>query len=214
MGGNVCRGIAAPSLHELTGSFYDYFGVLTGGMTPAEASGGSTVPTTVMLGCFPTFSMPPITGTLTGTLEYVNFTAPIPSNWSGDSNFRMVLWFAQAAAETTGEKYAWRAEYGYVAFGDEAGGTFQTVDGTLTLGADGTVQYYEHQLEIDIPYRNSHGTAEAGGWLGFKLYRRTLGTTGEALLIGAQIGYWAEQAGGTVSGTLASKKLSVDRPAH
>jgi hypothetical protein len=211
---NRSRGIGLPSLDAMTGSWYDYFGVLSGAMVPAEANGGSTVPTTVMLGSFPTFSMPPITGTLAGTLEYVNFAAPIPANWSGDSNFRMILWFAQAAAETTGEKFAWRTEYGYAAFGDNVGGTFATADGTLTLGADGTVQYREYSLEIDIPYRNSHGTAEPGGWLGFKLYRRILGTTGEALLIGAQLGYWAEHTGGTVSGTLSAKVLASSRAAH
>jgi hypothetical protein len=210
------RGAYAPPFDEaLTGSFYEAGGVLYGGIMPASGGGTLTVPTTVLRGCFPTYSMPTDHA---GTAEYVTFGFMVPTNWDMVSNFQLEVWYAQAAAETTGEKFVWNAKYGFMGYGDAAAGTFGDAAATTTLDAEGTVQYREYHTVIAIPYHNAHGTAEPGGFLSFKLHRRILGTTGEALLMGAKLGYWGTAlvrgAGGPLTGTSPSKKLAANRDAH
>lgn len=181
-------------------------------MTPADAGGGTTVPSTVYRGCFPTYSMPTDHA---GTAEYVTFGFEIPLNWDMTSDFVLELWFAQASGETSGEKYAWQAQYGFMNYGDVSAGTFVVASGTTTLGADGTVQYYEHWCPITIAHETANGTAAPGGFVSFKVHRRILGTTGEALLMGAKLGYWGTQyvggRAGTITGTVPGKKLAANR---
>ena len=203
-------GAFAPSLDDMRGSFYDTFGALYGGLAPAQSGGGTTVPDTVFVGCSPTYSMP--TDHI-GTAEYVTSQVIIPSNWDTTSHFRCMVWFAQADAETTGEKYVWNLQNCYANNGDTLG-TYANTAGTLTLGASGTTQYAIRCCEFTVPRSNGFGTAEPGGLLNFKLHRRILGTTGEALLMGVQFGYWGTVYGGTSSGSLSSKVLASLRVAH
>lgn len=215
MGWNQARGAFVPDLVSSRGSFYDTFGVCYGGLEPAQSGGGTTIPDTVFVGCSPTYSMPVDHA---GTAEYVTAQVQIPLNWDMFSNFQLSIWFAQAAAETSGEKYAWNFQHAYLAYGGTLG-TYREVNGTTTLGNDGTVQYYIHHTDISLPYYNTLGTAERGGWLAFKLHRRSLGTTGEALLMGVQIGYWGTSFSGDSSddgptGTTPAKLLIDDRMDH
>lgn len=217
MGWMKNRGAFTPGLDDMTGSFYEMFGVCWSGLVPASYSAGSvisdaftagsTTPDTVFVGCSPTYSMPT---DHSGTTEYVTGGCTIPTNWDATTDFRCIVWFAQAAAETTGEKYVWNLQHIYVNDGDLLG-SYVEVAGTLTLGASGTTQYAIRHCEFALPYRNALGTAERGGPLNFKLHRKILGTTGEALLMGVQFGYWGTGYSGTVSGTLQSKLLVADR---
>jgi hypothetical protein len=214
MGYEKCRGAFAPDLVGQRGSFYSQFGCAYGGLDPAQYGGGTTIPDTVFVGCTPTYSMPVDHA---GTAEYVTGGLIIPENWDMTSNFQLQIWFAQAAGETDGEKYAWNFQHFYGAYGGTLG-TYREVNGTTTLGSDGTEQYWIHNCQISLPYANSLGTAERGGWLHFKLHRRSLGTTGEALLMGVMVGYWGTSFSGDESdgptGTLPAKKLLADRMEH
>lgn len=202
------RGAFAPSLDTLRGTFYDTFGCAVGGLQPAQSGGGTTIPTTVFVGCSPTYSMPTDHA---GTSEYVSGASMIPSNWDMTSEFRAIIWFAQASAETSGEKFVWNLQHNFASEGDLLG-SYVEVGGTTTLGADGTVQYTIYHQEFALPYHNVLGTAERGGWVNFKLHRKILGTTGEALLMGVQFGYWGTSFdSGEPDGTLRSKLLLAER---
>lgn len=215
-GRRMCLGAFMPPLENtLYGSFYQESGLFCGAMHPADEGGGTSTPDLVLRGCFPTYSLPTDHA---GTAEYLTFGWNIPTNWDMKSNFRLTIWFAQADAETSGEKYVLAADHSFCSYGDVGAGTYAEAAGTVTLGSDGTVQYYEHHCEIGIPYRNAHGTAEPGGYIAFKLHRRILGTTGEALVMGATLGWWGTAfvggVGGTVTGTTPAKKLAANRGAH
>ena len=205
------RGAFTPGLDGMTGSFYDTFGVCFGGLEPAQSGGGTTIPTTVLVGCSPTYSMPT---DHSGTAEYVTGQCFIPTNWDMTTNFVADVWFAQASAETLGEKFVWNLQHNFGGDGDTLGSYVEVV-GTLTLTGEGTVQYTIWHAAMAVPYHNALGTAERGGWLNFKLHRKILGTTGEGLLMGIQFGYWGTSYdGGVVSGTLESKKIPSLREAH
>ena len=221
MGWQRNRGAFTPSLDGLRGTFYETFGVAFGGLVPAQSYGGtvvggtfiagSTTPDTVYVGCSPTYSMPT---DHSGTAEYVTGQCFVPTNWDMTSNFQGIVWFAQASAETLGEKFVWNLQHNFGGDGDTLGSYAEAV-GTTTLTGEGTVQYTIWHTAMTVPYRNALGTAERGGWLNFKLHRRILGTTGEGLLMGVQFGYWGtSHASGVPSGTLESKKLPSLRAAH
>jgi hypothetical protein len=205
------RGAFTPGLDAMTGTFYDTFGVCYGGLEPAESGGGTTVPDTVFVGCSPTFSMPT---DHSGTAEYVSGQCFVPTNWDMTTDFRCIVWFAQAAAETLGEQFVWNLQHNFGGDGDTLG-SYAEVSGTTTLTGEGTVQYTIWHTEMALPYHNALGTAERGGWLNFLLHRKILGTTGEGLLMGVQFGYWGTSYdGGVNSGTLQSKILPSLRAAH
>lgn len=201
------RGAFSPALDGMTGSFYETFGCLFGALEPASRD-GTTVPSTVFVGCSPTYSMPT---DHSGTAEYVSGQCFVPTNWDMTSDFRAIIWWAQASAETSGEQFVWNLQHNFASEGDLLG-SYVEVGGTTTLGADGTVQYTIYHQEFALPYGNVLGTAQRGGGLNFKLHRKIIGTTGEALLMGVQFGYWGTSFdGGEVSGTLNSKLLLASR---
>ena len=205
------RGAFTPGLDGMTGTFYDTFGVLFGALEPAQSGGGTTIPDTVYVGCSPTYSMPT---DHEGTAEFVAGQCFIPTNLDMTSNFICDVWFAQASAETSGEKFVWNLQHNFGGEGDTLGSYAEAV-GTVTLSGEGTVQYTIWHAVMTVPYQNALGTAERGGWLNFLLHRKILGTTGEGLLMGVQFGYWGTSYdGGVPSGTLESKKLPSLRVAH
>ena len=205
------RGAFTPGLDLMTGSFYDTFGVCFGGLEPAESGGGTTVPDTAFVGCSPTYSMPTDHA---GTAEYVSGQCYVPVNWDMTTDFRCIVWFAQASAETLGEQFVWNLQHNFGGEGDVLG-SYADAAGTTTLTGEGTVQYTIWHTEFNVPYHNALGTAERGGWLNFLLHRKILGTTGEGLLMGVQFGYWGTSySSGEQSGTLQSKLLPALRAAH
>jgi hypothetical protein len=214
MGWMKNRGAFTPDLEAMQGAFTDIVGLCYGGFVPAESGGGTTIPDTVFVGCAPSYSMPVDHA---GTAEYVMGGIQIPANWDMTSDFKLTVWFAQAAAETVGEKYAWNFQHIFVNYQGTLG-TYNDLAGTLTLGtaegAAGTVQYQNHYLDIALPYHNILGTAERGGWWLMKLHRRSIGTTGEALLMGLQLTYDGSHFSGEPDGTQPAKLTVALREAH
>lgn len=211
MGGNRARGIGIPSLEEMktgTSVYHDGPGIFALAMyTPS-----GTIPTRVSRGCLRALSFG---ADNVGTAEYAECTLDIPSDWDQSSDFTLDLWFYQASAESSGEEFVFTTQYTYINHKDTMSATYAHASGTLTLDSDGTTQYLCHHLGVTIPYRGAMGTAERGGAIGFHIYTPTSGTIGEACLLSARLGYYANEWGGTKSSEdFVAFKETAYRPAH